>query len=128
MQTSVKDCGVLKVDTAVADSYKVTKNQITFTHGTSGQAAKDALYESITEAVDSGDYETVISALMKDSQPKALQHNKVYKKVYTKAKDATLDPRTTMLSWLPPPASALTKRKRRRELKGWRKVSPRASA
>jgi len=63
MQTSVKDCGVLKVDTAVADSYKVTKNQITFTHGTSGQAVdKDALYESITEAVDSGDYETVISA------------------------------------------------------------------
>ena len=25
MQTSVKDCGVLKVDTAVADSYKVTR-------------------------------------------------------------------------------------------------------
>lgn len=94
MQTSVKDCGVLKVDTAVADSYKVTKNQITFTHGTSGQAVdKDALYESITEAVDSGDYETVISAPMKDSQPKALDIDKVYKKVYTKAKDATLDPK-----------------------------------
>lgn len=94
MQTSVKDCGVLKVDTAVADSYKVTKNQITFTHGTSGQAVdKDALYESITEAVDSGDYEMVISAPMKDSQPKALDIDKVYKKVYTKAKDATLDPK-----------------------------------
>ena len=94
MQTSVKDCGVLKVDTAVADSYKVTKNQITFTHGTSGQAVdKDALYESITEAVDSGDYETVISAPMKDSQPKALDIDEVYKKVYTKAKDATLDPK-----------------------------------
>lgn len=94
MQTSVKDCGVLKVDTAVADSYKVTKNQITFTHGTSGQAVdKDALYESITEAVDSGDYETVISAPMKDSQPKALDIDQVYKKVYTKAKDATLDPK-----------------------------------
>lgn len=94
MQTSVKDCGVLKVDTAVADSYKVTKNQITFTHGTSGQAVdKDALYESITEAVDSGDYETVISTPMKDSQPKALDIDKVYKKVYTKAKDATLDPK-----------------------------------
>ena len=94
MQTSVKDSGVLKVDTAVADSYKVTKNQITFTHGTSGQAVdKDALYERITAAVDDGDYETVIAAPMKDSQPKALDVDKVYKKVYTKAKDATLDPK-----------------------------------
>lgn len=93
MQASVKSSGVLKVDTAVADSYKVTKNQITFTRGTSGQAVdKDALYESITAAVDDGDYETVIAAPMKDSQPKALDIDKVYKKVYTKAKDATLDP------------------------------------
>lgn len=94
MQASVKDSGVLKVDTAVADSYKVTKNQITFTRGTSGQAVDgDALYESITEAVDAGDYETVITAPMKDSQPKALDIDKVYQKVYTKAKDATLDPK-----------------------------------
>lgn len=94
MQASVKDSGVLKVDTAVADSYKVTKSQITFTRGTSGQAVdKDALYERITDAVDDGDYETVIAALMKDSEPKALDIDKVYKKVYTKAKDATLDPK-----------------------------------
>lgn len=94
MQASVKDSGVLKVDTAVADSYKVSKSQITFTHGTSGQAVdKDALYERITDAVDDGDYETVIAAPMKDSEPKALDIDKVYKKVYTKAKDATLDPK-----------------------------------
>ena len=93
MQTSVKDSGVLKVDTAVADSYKVTKNQITFTRGTSGQTVdKDALYESILDAVDDGDYETVIAAPMKDSEPKALNMDQVYKKVYTKAEDATLDP------------------------------------
>ena len=94
MQTSVKDSGVLKVDTAVADSYKVSKNQITFTRGTSGQAVdEDALYECITDAVDDGDYETVITAPMKDSEPKALDMDKVYKKVYTKAKDATWDPK-----------------------------------
>lgn len=93
LEENVQDSGVLKVDTAVADSYKVSKNQITFTRGTSGQKVDtEQLYALIDQAVTAGDYETVIPCPMTDSQPKALNIDKVYQKVYTEPENATLDP------------------------------------
>lgn len=93
LQKSVKATGLLKLNTAVADSYQVSKNKITFTRGTSGQKTDaEALYASLTAAVDKGDYTTVIPCPMVDSAPKALDVNKVYQAVYTEPVNATLDP------------------------------------
>lgn len=39
LEERIADSGVLKVDTAVADSYKLSDAEITFTRGTSGQTA-----------------------------------------------------------------------------------------
>lgn len=93
LKESVKATGLLKVDTAVADSYKTSKNKITFTRGVSGQKTNgEALYDSLYKAVEKGDYTTTIACPMTDSAPKALNIDQVYQAVYTKPVNATLDP------------------------------------
>ena len=55
LEERIADSGVLKVDTAVADSYKLSDAEITFTRGTSGQTAdQEQLKAAVLTAVDQG--------------------------------------------------------------------------
>ena len=93
LEERIADSGVLKVDTAVADSYKLSDAEITFTRGTSGQTAdQEQLKAAVLTAVDQGEYDQVISCPMTGSKPRALNMNQVYKEVYAEPVNATLDP------------------------------------
>lgn len=93
LEESVAASGVLKVDTAVADSYKLSEQEITFTIGTSGQKAdQEQLKEELQKAAEEGNYDQVIQCPMTKSKPKALDLDQVYKEVYAEPVNATLDP------------------------------------
>lgn len=94
LKVSVEAAGLLKINTAVADSYKVSQKKITFTRGTSGQVVDaEKLYDELSDAVDKGDYESTIACPLTTSAPKALNIKKVYKEVHTEPVNATLDPK-----------------------------------
>ena len=94
LEKSIADSGVLQVDTAVADSYQLSDQKITFTRGTSGQAAdQEQLKEALRRAADQGAYDQAVPCPMADSKPKALDLDRVYKEVYAEPVNATLDPK-----------------------------------
>lgn len=93
LEENIAASGVLEVDTAVADSYELSDAEITFTRGTSGQAAdREQLKEAVLQAANQGAYDQVVQCPMTSSEPKALDLDQVYQEVYAEPVNATLDP------------------------------------
>ncbi|MCI5943882.1 MAG: VanW family protein [Eubacterium sp.] len=94
LKKAIEDAGLMEINTTVQTRYKLKEKELVFKKGVTGVSVDgDKLMAVITENVQKQDFQTVIESPMLTGTVKPVDMNSVYKKVYKKKKDATLDPK-----------------------------------
>lgn len=93
LSAALEESTLTQLSSVVDASWEEGEDQILITLGTSGYVVDtDALSELILEAIEDGDYETVIECPMAQQLPEDVDLDSIYEEIYVEPVNATLDP------------------------------------
>lgn len=93
LEAAVAASGLLEIDTTVQTGYEVTEEALVFTKGVTGASVEESgLLSLLEEAVNQGDYTSVVECPMLTGKVEAVDLQALYDEVYVAPENATLDP------------------------------------
>lgn len=93
LSAALEESTLTQLSSVVDASWEEGEDEILITLGTSGYVVDtDALSELILEAIEDGDYETVIECPMAQQLPEDVDLDSIYEEIYVEPVNATLDP------------------------------------
>lgn len=93
LRKQIKAAGLMDINTTVQTTYEVKKDELIFKKGVTGVSVnQDSLVAAMTKAVDQMKLADAIESPMLTGTVKATDMKAVYKKIYKKKREATLDP------------------------------------